>query len=125
MSKEFNVFVNIGENRKQIDAFVVAQGLCQSDVPALRAAAKKFVHLSPAELTLPAEKRDRIQAARRAESQRILAAIEAVEPSLKPRRTVSAEINEALRKHLAGLVHQPDVATTFKDLTPDLSRLVR
>jgi hypothetical protein len=125
MSKEFNVFVHIGDHRKQIDAFVASQGLCQSDVPALRAAAKRFVHLTPEEATLPVEKRDRIQAARREESQRALAAITAVVPTLKIRRTVSAEINEALRKHLAGLSNKPDVATTFKDLSPDIKRLAR
>jgi hypothetical protein len=125
MSKESNVFVSIGDNRKAIDEFVASQGLCQSDIPALRAAAKRFVHLSASEEALPAEKRAKVQASRLAESQRLLAAIAEVAPTLKPRRTVSAEINEALRKHLAGLQNKPDVRTTFKDLSPDLSRLAR
>lgn len=125
MSKEFNVFVNIGDHRKAIDEYVASQGLCLADVPALRAAAKRFVHLSPEEALLPAEKRNAIQDARRVESLRVLAALEEVVPTLKPRRTVSAEINEALRKHRESLTPAPDVATTFHDLTPDLSRLGR
>lgn len=125
METKANVFVNIGDHRKAIDAYIESQGLALGHLPSLRAAAKRFVHLTDAEQALPKDRRDAVQEARRAESQRLLKAIDEVTPQLKARRTVSGVINEALVKYLATLTPQPDVRTTFKDLSPDLQRLAR
>jgi len=122
---EQNVFVNIGDHRQAIDAWIASQGLCQSDVPALRAAAKKFVKLTEAEAALLPERRERLQESRRAESARVLAAIDGIYPHLKPRRTLTSAVSEALRKHLEGVRNEPDVSTTFQELQPSTSALAR
>lgn len=125
MPKESNVFVNIGDHRKTIEDLIKSQGLCKADVPALRAAAKRFVHLTPDEAALPADEQARIRAARRSESQRVLDKINEIAPTLRPRLTITDVVCEALVAYLPQADYHPDVATTFKDLTPDPSRLAR
>lgn len=125
MTQKNNVFVDIGDLRAAVDAYVASQGLCLSDVPALRAAAKRFAQLTLDESQLPAEKKARIQTARQAESSRVLAKLNDTTPSLKLRRTVSAVVNEALREYLASLENKPDVQAKFQDFSPNPKVLAR
>jgi hypothetical protein len=74
---------------------------------------------------LPAERRERLQESRRTESARVLAAIDGIYPHLKPRRTLTSAVSEALRKHLEGVRNEPDVSTTFQELQPSTSALAR
>jgi hypothetical protein len=125
MQTKSHVFINIGDSRKVVDAYVNSQGLCLSDVPALRAAAKRFCNLTPKEAALPAEQRDRIHKDRQAECLRVLQAIEALRPSLRLRRTLTDVVNAALEMYLPTLPPGPDVTTTFQDLLPSDNALAR
>ena len=120
------VFVNIGAVRRAaIAEFIASQGLCQSDIPALKTAANRFVFLTEDERKLPKGARDKRRAERQEASLKAHQRIAEVGPKLKPRRTVTDVVNAALDAYLERLEAKPDVKETLESMRPGLKVTAR
>lgn len=120
--KEGAILVYLGNARKKkLKDVIAAQGLTRDEIVVAAVAARRFAHLTPEETTLPKERRDAIQQARRDESKRILALCEELE-KITPRRTTFKDIAiEAIDKWLADHPPKPATKYTAADLQPKLT----